>query len=959
MPFRNHILSTLLHRAGHRGKLLTTATALGVALLSVCAVDLFFPRQQASGLAAATFTVINTADSGPGSLRQAILDANANTGQDTIAFNIPGSGVHTIVPTTALPVVTESVIIDGYTQPGASANTLTNGDNAVLLVELNGSNIGGFINFAGIQINSSNCVVRGLVINRFPGAGIFFSSSVVPSSNTNNTIEGNFIGTDPSGTIALGNDDGVNISFSTNNLIGGTTPAARNVISGNGSWGIFIGTNASGNIIQGNFIGTKASGTATLSNNSGGIFAGGMGNDTIGGTVAGARNVISGNLNNAGIFVQSSTSNGATIQGNFIGTDVTGTMSLGNAFGIWLNFGSGGNSTIGGVTAAARNIISGNRSDGIFITAFSRNNQIHGNFIGTDITGNLPLGNAGNGVKVDSSASSNRIGGGVSGQGNTIAFNQGNGVLITGGPDANGNAILRNSIFSNTGLGIDLIGDGVTQNDQGDGDIGPNNIQNFPVITSITGNSSQTTITGNLNSTPSTTFSLNFYSSSVCDPSGNGEGATPFGPGAVGVATDSNGNAGFSVTLPAPLSPGHVITATATDAAGNTSEFSPCDAIGGRLAFSAANFVISENAHSIQITVNRTGSSSLPVSVDYATSDITASERSDYTTALGTLRFAAGETTKTFQFLVSLDSFIEGPESSALILSNPTGGAVLGVPSAATVQINDAVPSPVTNPIDEAQNFVRQHYHDFLNRDPDAAGLDFWTREITDCGSDVACIEIKRINVSAAFFLSIEFQETGFFAYRMFKSAYGDAASPNVSIAVPIIRFHEFIKDAQRVGFGVQVGIGNWEMDLETNKRNYALEFVATQRFLNAYPLTMTPTQFVDQLNLESGGVLSQTERDQLIAELTAATDVTQGRASVLRKVAEDADLLQFETNRAFVLMQYFGYLRRNADDAPDNDFRGWEFWLNKLNQFNGNFVQAEMVKAFINSIEYRQRFGP
>ncbi|MGH9905581.1 MAG: hypothetical protein ACRD8U_08375, partial [Pyrinomonadaceae bacterium] len=155
------------------------------------------------------------------------------------------------------------------------------------------------------------------------------------------------------------------------------------------------------------------------------------------------------------------------------------------------------------------------------------------------------------------------------------------------------------------------------------------------------------------------------------------------------------------------------------------------------------------------------------------------------------------------------------------------------------------------------------------------------------------------------------------------------------------------------------VGIGDWEMDLETNKRAYALEFVATQRFLNAYPLTMTPTQFVDQLNLMSGGVLSQTERDQLITELTAAADVTQGRASVLRKVAEDADLRELERNRAFVLMQYFGYLRRNADAAPDNDFRGWEFWLNKLNQFNGNFVEAEMVKAFISSIEYRQRFGP
>ena len=308
--------------------------------------------------------------------------------------------------------------------------------------------------------------------------------------------------------------------------------------------------------------------------------------------------------------------------------------------------------------------------------------------------------------------------------------------------------------------------------------------------------------------------------------------------------------------------------------------------------------------------------------------------------------------------LISLDSFIEGTESAGLVLDNPTGGAVLGSPAIAFLQINDAVPSQATNPIDEAQNFVRQHYHDFLSREPDAAGLDFWTREITDCGTDPACIEIKRINVSAAFYLSIENQETGFLAYRMYKTAYGDTTSPNVSIPVPIIRLHEYIPDAQRIGEGVRVGIGDWQLQLENNKRAYANDFVQTQRFLAAYPLTMTPAQFVDQLNLRSGFVLSQVERDQLVAELTAAPDVTQGRASVLRKVADDADLRQQETNRAFVLMQYYGYLRRNPNDPPDSDFRGWEFWLNKLNQFNGNFIQAEMVKAFISSIEYRQRFG-
>jgi hypothetical protein len=167
------------------------------------------------------------------------------------------------------------------------------------------------------------------------------------------------------------------------------------------------------------------------------------------------------------------------------------------------------------------------------------------------------------------------------------------------------------------------------------------------------------------------------------------------------------------------------------------------------------------------------------------------------------------------------------------------------------------------------------------------------------------------------------------------------------------------LADAQRLGQGVQVGVGNWQAQLEANKTDYAREFVVTPRFLTAFPLTMTPTQFVQKLDQNAGGVLSDSERDQLIAELTAATDVTQARASVTRKVAEDADLRQHESNRAFVLMQYYGYLRRNPDDPQDTDFRGWEFWVNKLDQFNGNFVNADMVKSFLVSSEYRQRFGP
>ena len=391
--------------------------------------------------------------------------------------------------------------------------------------------------------------------------------------------------------------------------------------------------------------------------------------------------------------------------------------------------------------------------------------------------------------------------------------------------------------------------------------------------------------------------------------------------------------------------------------------------VGGFLRFESSSFTTTESSGSTTITVERTGDTSLAVAVDFATSGENgtpcsttigvASSKCDFSLALGTLNFASGEDTKTFIVLITQDSYIEGPENVTLSLTNPAGFASFDAPSAATLRIDDDDSDPATNPNDDPQNFVRQHYHDFLNREPDADGLAFWTNEITSCGADPQCIEIKRINVSAAFFLSIEFQETGYLVYRMYKAAYGDTSSPNVAIPVPIIRLNEFVPDSQGISQGVQVGIGDWQAQLEANKIASAREFVVRQRFLTAYPVTMTTEDFVGKLNLNAGDVLSQTERAELIEELNAAGDVTQGRASVLRKVAEDADLSQRETNRAFVLMQYYGYLRRNPDDPQDIDFRGWEFWLNKLNQFNGNFIQAEMTKAFITSTEYRQRFGP
>jgi Tol biopolymer transport system component len=263
---------------------------------------------------------------------------------------------------------------------------------------------------------------------------------------------------------------------------------------------------------------------------------------------------------------------------------------------------------------------------------------------------------------------------------------------------------------------------------------------------------------------------------------------------------------------------------------------------------------------------------------------------------------------------------------------------------------------PILNPLDDAQFFVRQHYRDFLNREADADGLAFWTNEITSCGTDAHCTEVKRINDSASFFLSIEFQETGYLVYRFYRSAFGNLSGA----PVPITR-SEFLPDTQQIGQGVIVNQAGWETLLENNKQAFATEFVQRSRFASAYPTSLTPEVFVDTLFANAGVTPSSSDRTAAISEFGSATNTSDvaARARALRLVAENSTLAQQEFNRAFVLMQYFGYLRRNPNDAPDGNFDGYNFWLNKLNSFNGNYLNAEMVKAFLLADEYRHRFGP
>jgi hypothetical protein len=256
--------------------------------------------------------------------------------------------------------------------------------------------------------------------------------------------------------------------------------------------------------------------------------------------------------------------------------------------------------------------------------------------------------------------------------------------------------------------------------------------------------------------------------------------------------------------------------------------------------------------------------------------------------------------------------------------------------------------TPIT--IDDSDFFVQQHYVDFLSRFPDQSGFVFWQNDINQCGADAACREVHRINTSAAFFLSIEFQTTGYTVYKTHKAAFGNLSGQPVPV-----RRENFMPEARSIANDVVVGREGWQLQIEANKNAYALAFVGRGDFQSAFPGTMTAAQFVDKLYANAGVTPSAGERNAGVAAFGSGN--AAGRAAALRSVAESPSLDGAEKNRAFVLMQYFGYLKRNPNDGPDSNFDGYHFWLNKLNEAGGDFVRAEMVKAFISSAEYRTRF--
>jgi hypothetical protein len=376
---------------------------------------------------------------------------------------------------------------------------------------------------------------------------------------------------------------------------------------------------------------------------------------------------------------------------------------------------------------------------------------------------------------------------------------------------------------------------------------------------------------------------------------------------------------------------------------------------------------VSESCVPVTITVTRTGSTAGAVDVAYRTNNGGATQRGDFTYAAGTLRFGDGETSKTFQVLITDDAYAEGTEGATIQIVSVSGSNSVGSPGAATLTIGDNESNDGPNTIDDAANFVCQHYHDFLNRQADASGQSFWTNQITSCGSDAGCRDAKRTSVSQAFFLSIEFQQTGYFVFRFYRASFPDSAGRPRGLP----RYAEFLRDTQEIQRGVVIGQPGADAQLEANRQDFARRWVQRADFVAEYPESMTAEQYVDKLFQRSGVTPTTSERDAAIAAYNSGSDLPDKRARGLRSVVDSGSVYNAQYNPAFVLMQYFGYLRRNPNDLPDSSFAGFDFWLTKMNQFSqpgedvrneqvarARVQRAEMVRSFIVSGEYRDRFG-
>jgi autotransporter-associated beta strand protein len=583
--------------------------------------------------------VTNTNDSGPGSLRQAILDINNSPGGGRIEFNIPGVGPFKIFLITALPPLLRDTVIDGYMQPGSRANTLTNGNDALPLIELSGENIASPTN--GLSWSGPRVTVRGLIINRWDTA-IATGRSGAGGLTSNAVVEGCFIGTDPSGTQRRTNRLGISFLEASGGRIGGPAPAQRNLISGNSDAGIALVWDNSDSFLH-----------------------------------------------------------NVTIQNNFIGTDRSGTNALGNG-----GFGIFSQTTIPTTNSViADNVIAANGQGGVQLAG--KRNFVLRNKIGVGADGLAALGNGGPGIELF--GNQHLAGGGDGANGNLIANNNGPGVHVSAGTN---HAVLANSIFRNSGLGIDLGTIGPNPNDLGDLDSGPNNLQNTPVLASnIVADSTALVLNGTLQSATLTTYRLEFFHSPDFAPNNQPQGRTFLG--STDVATDGNGNTNFSVMVMVPSISGF-ITATATDPAGNTSEMSAgagiqnadfyagvlpnLSVVSGNNQSSSANLFLSEPLVVLVTGTNGVPLSNAPVTFAVAQGDAKlATSFSETRSSVLAVRTAADGLARVFCHLgptVGVTDFITATATSAANSTSVTFVATSAQPQHEGMLLQGAPDSP-------------------------------------------------------------------------------------------------------------------------------------------------------------------------------------------------------------------------------------------------------------------------
>src|SRR6266446_202299 len=1031
----------------------------------------------------ATDPIVTTnADSGAGSLRQAIQDACAGS---TITFDMtPGHVISPITLTSAELVISKNLTIQG---PGANFLTVQR-STAIGTPIFRVFNIGSAtVTISGLTIANGN-TADGAAGGSNPGVnggGIIDTGTL---TITNSSITGNLTGSggsNASGTGGPGGGSGGNAGSSGTGGAGGDGGAMLS------DTGTITNCTISGN--QAGDGGTAGDNGAASSGRGGGIFKGTVGpvlnirNSIIAGNSSPTGPDISGTVNSQDYNLLGSTS-GATFTGTTTHNIINPNPNLGalannggptqtmlpllsspainagdpanlppDTFDLNGNSNTteplpvdqrgfarvvGGNFDIGAVetnyaisatagTPQSTNVNvafptalqatvteSGNPQNGVAVTFTAPGSGASGTFPGPSATAVVSTDS--NGVATAPTFTANSIGGaynviasiGTSLSTATFALtnNKLNQTITFGalGPRTFGDADFGISPTATSSLAVSLAASGnctVTTLSPGtvhitgagsctitasqSGNATYNAAADIPQSFTIAKAASATAVSSSAN--PSNSGQNVTFTATVTSSAGSPTGTVQFKDGGTNLGSPQtlNGSGVATFSTSSLIAGLHTITADYNgdpNFLSSTGTLSGGQQVGSIIRFSSSNYNTTEGSGFTTITVQRIGDLSQAVNVDYSTPDDSSAmtvlpcstangvafPRCDFETALGTLQFAAGDgAAKTFIVLINQDSFVEGPETLTLTLSNLTGGAGFPTPGAttltATLTIADDVTEPATNPIDDTDTFVRQQYRDFLNREPDASGLAFWKDNIDKCNDPARrpagltvtqCIELFRINTSAAFFLSIEFQDTGYYVERIYKTGFGDISPPTVPVPV---RFTNFLGDTQQIGAGVIVGQGSWQTQLDNNKSAFALSFVQRAAFLSRYPGPTSATEFVDSLNANAGSVLSDSERSALISELSPNPADPSLRASVLSKIADNATLKQRELNRAFVLMQYFGYLRRNPDAAPEPNlnFGGYNFWLNKLNQFNGNFVDADMVKAFLSSAEYRQRFGP